>query len=85
MKTLLASAALALALTTSGGAFAATMADSIDLSLYDETNAYVEVKAPAYTGAGYWQTADLSGQRVTGAAMADSRNVVAASDPFYAE
>ena len=85
MKTLLASAALALALTASGGAFAATMADSIDLSLYDEVNAYTEIKAPAFTGAGYWQTADLSGQRVTGAAMAGSHDTIAASDPFYAE
>jgi hypothetical protein len=66
-------AALALALTASGGAFAASMNDDIDLSLYEESSFFTEVKAPAFTSAAYWQKANPEAQRASTARMADSR------------
>jgi hypothetical protein len=74
MKKFLVSSAFALALTASGGAFAASMSGDIDQSLYEESSFFTEIKAPAYTSAAYWQHANPESQRASAARMADSRH-----------
>ena len=69
MTKLLVPAALALALTVSGGAFAASMGNGIDLSLYEETSPFAAVTAPAHAGTDYRQSADLTAQRASTAPM----------------
>ena len=69
MKKFLVPAALALTLAMGGSAFAASMSNGIDLSLYQETSPFTVVKAPAFTSADYWQSADRNAQRASTAPM----------------
>ena len=71
MRKFLAPAALALALTASGAAFAAEMNDGIDYSLYEETSQFTQVQPPAFTTSAYWQSADRQTQTASRAPMAD--------------
>jgi len=72
MNKLLFPAALTLALTASAAAFA--MSRGIDPSLYRETSPFTAVKAPAFTGTAYWQSADRTTQRASVTPMAESHN-----------
>ena len=65
MQKFLIPAALALAVTAGGAAFAETATDSIDYSLYEETAAYASQAAPAGTGVDYVRAAQRGEQRAS--------------------
>jgi len=65
MQKFLIPAAIALALTAGGTAFAETAKGSIDYSLYDETAPFASQAAPAGTGIDYVRTAQRGEQRAS--------------------
>lgn len=65
MQKFLVPAAIALALTAGGTAFAETAKGSIDYSLYEETAAFASQAAPAGTGIDYVRTAQRGEQRAS--------------------
>lgn len=69
MQKFLIPAALALAVTASGSAFADTAKDSIDSSLYSESSLFATSEAPAGTGVDYLRAADRGSQRASTAPM----------------
>lgn len=65
MQKFLIPAALALAVTAGGTAFAETAKGSIDYSLYEETAAFASQAAPAGSGVDYLRTAMRGDQRAS--------------------
>lgn len=69
MQKFLIPAALALAVTASGSAFADTATESIDTSIYSESSLFVTSEAPAGTGIDYLRMAKRGAQRASTAPM----------------